>query len=808
MAATNITASDIKLQATWYCWVHTNEEYTDAENRSVQTVTKTVRFKLTSLPKDAEIYSTRVHSVWDGALYGYATATVDGKQPNDNGIVFIDNPAPGATYVDVEFAFKPRCDNPYNHASSMSDYGTKTFSHTTTATVSEIYLRVFYRMTYSDCTAPTTVTLGQTSASPGAKLNLEWSGAAAGESNAITGYEVYRSTTEDSGYTLLTTVSSTATSGSTVVTAPTTSGETYYYKVATLGTQDGYDSGMSTAVASLTCSYETTSAPTAVRVVATNAAPGVSVTLEWSGATAGTNNPIAGYEVYRAEDPAGEYTLLTTVTTAEVTGSASVASPSEDGQTYYYKVRTLGTVEGTDSPLSTVYAALSCTYSAPSAPTNVTVNGLTSLYALPGSEITLEWSGATDGINNPILHYSIWASDTLLADNIDPETTEYTFTAPEEAGVSAVYTVVACGVYANSSESRAVNVYVYTDPVAPSSVTVSDSTPVAGSRVKLYWSGAEAGHFNEIEAYNIYRAMAANDEGALVSTVASTDTAGSCYVDVPSRAGYHYYYRVETVGAQSSSDVSTTYAEVTIKEDTSGNKANVTVKITPRKPPKKRKFVFGDYDTVDDGDWTLCEWVFTEPETATSYVDVPGRLKGPLDMTAVHTNGDPRYGNRTLTARFECSEGTRMEREGIISRMLNHLHGRKKDITLPDDETHYAVGRLSVTRDYNDMAHAGVTVSATCEPWRYNKLETTLELVADDTLRTAVLMNNGRMQVVPEITVTGYKASVEFSINDGEMQRLGAGTYLLPGVVLDTGYSKLTYTGSGNIAVRYREAIL
>lgn len=808
MARIDIPASGLSLTSSWKCTYELNPDNGFLSSQSTPTTArKTVRFKLNSLPAGAVISSARVHSIWKGSMTGYRIATINGKQPNTNDMVIIDNPAAGASYVDVEFAFSAYTDNASNHWTELQYDQTYTANHTTTANVSEIYLRIYYDIEYTECTAPTSVTVSPSSAAPGAKLTLEWSGAGAGNVNAITGYEVYRAASEDGDYTLLSTVSSTSTAGNTTVAAPTENGATYYYKVKTLGTQSGYDSDLSEAVASLACDYAATSAPTTLRVASTNAGPGVAVTLEWTGASPGTNNPIAGYEVHRADDPSGAYTLLATVTTAETNGSAQVATPTENGVTYYYRVKTLGTVGGTDSGLSTVYTALTCTYSSPNAPTTVAANGAQNLYVRPGSEITLEWTGATDGANNPITGFVIWQSDEVLAEGIAPDVTSYTFTTPEDGGVAHTYTVVAQGPYSSSPDSPPVNVYIYTDPAAPTAVSVSDATPVAGGRVKLYWSGAEPGAFNDIEAYAIYRSTTVNGEGARIATVASTATSGTYYVDAPARAGTHYYYRVETVGKRSSSRLSTAYADLTSQEDTGSTGAEITVKITPPPPRKKRGFLFGEYDTVLDGKWTLAEWSFPEPEPETNYIVVPGRNKGPLDMTAVNTGGDPRYGSRTLTARFESSEGTRLERESRISRMVNRLHGSREEIVLPDDGTRYALGRISIRKEYNDMAHASVTVTATCDPWRYSKRETMLELAANDTIRTALLANNGRMQVVPEITVTGYNAWVQITVGSSTWT-LDAGTYLLPGFVLRQGYTEMTYTGSGTIAVRYREAIL
>lgn len=140
----------------------------------------------------------------------------------------------------------------------------------------------------------------------------------------------------------------------------------------------------------------------------------------------------------------------------------------------------------------------------------------------------------------------------------------------------------------------------------------------------------------------------------------------------------------------------------------------------------KRKFLIGTYDTAEHL-WTLAGWTLSAPEQVRSWVDVPGRRKGPIDASTVLSDGDPVYGNRTLTITLESSEGTRLEREARIEQMLNWLDGWWLDIVLPDDvdtRRRYMRGTVSVKKIYNDLAHAQVQVTAICEPWKYAAAET------------------------------------------------------------------------------------
>lgn len=220
-----------------------------------------------------------------------------------------------------------------------------------------------------------------------------------------------------------------------------------------------------------------------------------------------------------------------------------------------------------------------------------------------------------------------------------------------------------------------------------------------------------------------------------------------------------------------------------------------------------RKMIFGTYDTAEVGLWTLTEWELTPATPLTNFVEVPGRALGPLDMSAVLTDGEPRFGQRTLTAVFESSEGTREEREQRISQMVNWLTGWRVNITVPDKPDHYLTGRLTVEKLYNDEAHGSVQVTATCDPWFYSVAETKVTLTAEATAREAVLLNTGRLTVVPLLVITGTDASVLLQFGQASWA-LGPGSYKLPDLVLPQGGGVLTYSGTGTLTLTYREAVL
>ena len=225
---------------------------------------------------------------------------------------------------------------------------------------------------------------------------------------------------------------------------------------------------------------------------------------------------------------------------------------------------------------------------------------------------------------------------------------------------------------------------------------------------------------------------------------------------------------------------------------------------------QKRRLILGDYDTTAHGLWTLSEWSLTPAAYRSSFVSVPGR-DGDLDLSTVLTDGIPTYGSRTLTATLECSDGTRLARDARISAMINQLDGQRLNIQLPDDPLHYLSGRASVALKYSDLAHAAVTVTAICDPWRYDVAETVVTLTATAERQSAQLINTGRKVVIPSVLIGSGTVQDYTTLYFGDnIKILYAGTYTLPEFTLPPGAITLDYksTGTQVLGLTYREAIL
>ena len=217
---------------------------------------------------------------------------------------------------------------------------------------------------------------------------------------------------------------------------------------------------------------------------------------------------------------------------------------------------------------------------------------------------------------------------------------------------------------------------------------------------------------------------------------------------------------------------------------------------------KKRSTKIGTYDTATHG-WTLTGWKLSDPEQKTTYVERTGG-DGTWDLSTSLTDGVPRYNDRSLTITLECSQGTREDRERIIDEMVNTLDGFTWPIVPPDKPGHYLPGRVHVAVNYSDLAHAAVTIKATCGPWIYRDWDNITQLTATSAAQIATIRNAGRRAVVPVLSVTG-SISLEYK---GATVQLGAGAHEWPALLLTPGAHALKYSGSGSLTVTFREAVL
>ena len=327
---------------------------------------------------------------------------------------------------------------------------------------------------------------------------------------AVTGaakYEVYRARSKDGTYTKYSTTTGTAYTNSSYL----TSGATYYYKVRALDANG--NAGPYSAVVSVTCRLKLT-APTVTGGKDSQGRP----TLKWNAVTGA-----AKYEVYRARSKDGDYIKYSTVTGTSYTNTSYI----ENGNTYYYKVRALGS-DGTAGPDST---PVSVTYKAPFGAPLVT--GSKDSQGRPA----LKWDKVTDAAKYEV--YRARSKDGTYSLMSTQSATGYTNTSYLANGTTYYYKVRA--LKANGTASAYSSVVTITYGTVPTPAAPAMRSAKADSAgITVSWDTAA----NAV-TYNVYRTA---DAGSSWTQVASS-VKGTSYKDTTVQKGVKYGYKVRGVAA-------------------------------------------------------------------------------------------------------------------------------------------------------------------------------------------------------------------------------------------------------------------
>jgi hypothetical protein len=231
---------------------------------------------------------------------------------------------------------------------------------------------------------------------------------------------------------------------------------------------------------------------------------------------------------------------------------------------------------------------MTTTVSKPNAPTAVSLSATSNL--APNADVTLSWSGASDGTyNNPVNGYRVMrAIDTgaytqLVADL--PKTTTSLVVKTKNGNGTHSFRVIALGtnldIHSDMSSKIATATTVVSTPAAPSVVEVVNGGGVAPQAVRLLkWSGAKAGTYNNpIKGYQVYRSTSATTGyTAFGSPILDPDTYYEMNVEAPTSDGAAYYYKVATLGNTLSinSAMSSVYGTLTTQKLPSTGTLNKT----------------------------------------------------------------------------------------------------------------------------------------------------------------------------------------------------------------------------------------
>lgn len=320
--------------------------------------------------------------------------------------------------------------------------------------------------TFSDPSAPDTVLLngaaGNIYVKDGVGVTLSWSGAQAGTRNQIVGYEVLKN---GSVFASLG-----ADAWQIAVDAPAV-GSNITYAVRAIGQY----SNSANSVARIVYGYSDPTPPTSIKVNGASSVivdAGTIVNVTWSGAQAGANNGIYGYQFYVSYQPDSGYLAYGSVITGT---SATLQASSTMGEKLYFKLATVGYVsQGSMSDATIVLETK--VYTANNAPD--TVNASPSVTSA-GNLVTLSWSGAQAGTNVNIASYAVYRSENrdsgfeLLATTTGTSMNVY---APPETGHAYYYRVAALADRAGYDSGLSLAYAILAVPDAPQAPIIQGTT--------------------------------------------------------------------------------------------------------------------------------------------------------------------------------------------------------------------------------------------------------------------------------------------------------------------------------------------
>lgn len=280
--------------------------------------------------------------------------------------------------------------------------------------LSQIVLTINWSIRTTACNAPTSCSLNATLSED--NVTLSWSGASGGTNNAISSYEIQYSDSADNlnwgAWTALTSVTTTATSGSLSVAPPSTRGNYRRFRVRTRGTAGAsYYSGWK--VSSNSVRRNTVpSPPTTVTATPINYSD-ETITLTWSGAS-GSTSAIKGYQIAsRTSTNNSTWSPWNVLTTLTLSASGGSYNPNVSRTPGTYTQFGIWTIDNLDVYSSEkISNSIYCDITACVAPTACSVSA-----TLAEGNVTLSWSGASGGAGNAITSYEIQYSDST--DNSD-----------------------------------------------------------------------------------------------------------------------------------------------------------------------------------------------------------------------------------------------------------------------------------------------------------------------------------------------------------------------------------------------------
>jgi titin len=369
--------------------------------------------------------------------------------------------------------------------------------------------------------APTVLTASSTSLT---SVNLSWDDASTNE----TGFQIERSLTSSSGYSVITTTAANATS---YTNSGLTSGTTYYYRIKAVNAGGGSSYA---PVASVT----TLSLPAPPSGLTTIASSSTAIDLSWTDASANET----GFQIERSLTSDTGFSLITT-TAANATSYSNTGLTS--GTTYYYRVRAVNA--GGESAYTT--EANATTPSIPSSPSGLIATSAST------TSINLAWNdGSTNETGFQIERSLTAGSGFSLITTTVANAISYSNTGLA-SGTMFYYRIRAVNAVGESAYTSVVNATTQlSTPSAPSGLIATAASP---SSINLNWTDASS---NET-GFQIERSLSSESGFALITTASANAVAHS---DGSLTANTTYYYRMRSINANGNSGYTSIVSATTL----------------------------------------------------------------------------------------------------------------------------------------------------------------------------------------------------------------------------------------------------
>lgn len=229
------------------------------------------------------------------------------------------------------------------------------------------------------------------------------------------------------------------------------------------------------------------------------------------------------------------------------------------------------------------------------------------------------------------------------------------------------------------------------------------------------------------------------------------------------------------------------------------------------------------HSLIISGKNTFTEWgvvptsrpVVNPPEVKTTYIDLPAS-NGVLDYSDLLLGTIP-YSQRKGSWEFAVRPGYSWPM--VYSSIMNYLHGQKHTVILEDDPYYQYTGRLSVNKWKSDENYSLITIDYDLDPfkqrttsnddadWLWNDLFNLTIRYGNFSVKGTKyrnFINEGIKVSTPTITCSAAM-SVLFG---GETYNLVTGKNYNMNLSFQPGDNIMKFTGTGTVAVSYREVSL